>query len=125
MVEYTYGRTGRDRACANVCHKGPLLLHWGRKRLRKGISRRISRNPEFRQIVCKEERCRAGGLQRRYFPDIAFSRITRYNTHQDEDDKEATAKEWTQKQFNDYMNNPAFYQIEDPHWNRSHRFAMK
>lgn len=84
----------------------------------------ISRNPEFRQIVCKEERCRAGGLQRRYFPDVAFSRITRYNTHQDEDDKEATAKEWTQKQFNDHMNNHAFYQIEDPHWNRSHRFAM-
>lgn len=32
---------------------------------------------------------------------------------------------WTQKQFNDYMNNPAFYRIEDPHVNRSHRFEMR
>ena len=26
----------------------------------------------------------------------------------------AMEKGWTQKQFNDYMNNPAFYIIEDP-----------
>ena len=34
----------------------------------------------------------------------------------------AMAKGWTQKQFNDYMNNPDFYRIEDPHTNRSHRY---
>ena len=32
---------------------------------------------------------------------------------------------WTQKQFNNYMNNPVFYQIEDPRINRSHKFEMK
>ena len=31
----------------------------------------------------------------------------------------------TQKQFNDYMNNPRFYQIEDPHLNRSHKYEMR
>ena len=31
----------------------------------------------------------------------------------------------TQKQFNDYMNNPLFYQIEDPLLNRSHKFEMR
>ena len=36
----------------------------------------------------------------------------------------AMAKGWTQKQFNDYMNNPEFYRIEDPSVNRSHRFEM-
>ena len=36
----------------------------------------------------------------------------------------AMEKGWTQKQFNDYMNNPDFYRIEDPHWNRSHKFEM-
>ena len=38
--------------------------------------------------------------------------------------KMAMEKGWTQKQFNDYMNNPDFYRIEDPHWNRSHKFEM-
>ena len=32
---------------------------------------------------------------------------------------------WTQKQFNDYMNNPIFYQIEDPISNRSHFYEMR
>ena len=36
----------------------------------------------------------------------------------------AMQKGWTQKQFNDYMNNPDFYRIEDPHLNRSHKFEM-
>lgn len=36
--------------------------------------------------------------------------------------KMAMEKGWTQKQFNDYMNNPDFYRIEDPHLNRSHKF---
>ena len=36
----------------------------------------------------------------------------------------AMEKGWTQKQFNDYMNNPDFYRIEDPHLNRSHKFEM-
>ena len=36
----------------------------------------------------------------------------------------AMQKGWTQKQFNDYMNNPDFYRIELPHNNRSHRFEM-
>lgn len=30
----------------------------------------------------------------------------------------------SQKQFNDYMNNPAFYRIEDPISNRSHKFEL-
>ena len=29
--------------------------------------------------------------------------------------KMAMEKGWSQKQFNDYMNNPDFYRIEDPH----------
>ncbi len=37
----------------------------------------------------------------------------------------AMEKGWTQKQFNDYMNNPAFYRIEDPSLNRSRRFEKK
>ena len=37
----------------------------------------------------------------------------------------AMAFGWSQKQFNDYMNNPKFYQIEDPINNRSHRFEMR
>ena len=36
----------------------------------------------------------------------------------------AMSKGWTQKQFNDYMNNPTFYRIEDPLVNRSHKFEM-
>ena len=32
----------------------------------------------------------------------------------------AEAKGWTQGQFNDYMNNPDFYRIENPIYNRSH-----
>lgn len=31
----------------------------------------------------------------------------------------------TQKEFNDRMNNPDYYQIEDPASNRSHKFEMK
>ena len=38
--------------------------------------------------------------------------------------QKAMEKGWTQKQFNDYMNNPDFYRIEDPHLNRSHKFEM-
>lgn len=38
--------------------------------------------------------------------------------------KMAMEKGWTQKQFNDYMNNPKFYRIEDPSINRSHKFEM-
>lgn len=30
----------------------------------------------------------------------------------------------TQEQFNDRMNNPNYYQIEDPHENRSHTYEM-
>ncbi len=37
----------------------------------------------------------------------------------------AMALGWSQKQFNDYMNNPSFYQIEDPILNRSHIFEMR
>ena len=37
----------------------------------------------------------------------------------------AMALGWSQKQFNDYMNNPKFYQIEDPISNRSHKFEMR
>ena len=36
--------------------------------------------------------------------------------------KEAMKKGWSQKVFNDYMNNPDFYQIEAPSSNRSHKF---
>ena len=32
---------------------------------------------------------------------------------------------WSQKQFNDYMNNPSFYRIEDPISNRSHKFELR
>ena len=38
--------------------------------------------------------------------------------------KMAMDKGWTQKQFNDYMNNPDFYRIESPLSNRSHKFEM-
>ena len=31
----------------------------------------------------------------------------------------------TQKEFNDRMNNPDLYQIEDPHSNRSHKYELK
>lgn len=31
----------------------------------------------------------------------------------------------TQKEFNDRMNDPSLYQIEDPHSNRSHKFEAK
>lgn len=37
----------------------------------------------------------------------------------------AEAKCMTQEQFNDHMNNPDFYQIEDPASNRSHRYEDK
>ena len=36
----------------------------------------------------------------------------------------AMAKGWSQKVFNDYMNNPSFYQIESPAINRSHKFEL-
>ena len=39
--------------------------------------------------------------------------------------QKAEAKGRTQKQFNDYMNNPKFYQIELPRNNRSHRFERR
>ena len=37
----------------------------------------------------------------------------------------AKAEGLTQKEFNDRMNNPDLYQIEDPHTNRSHKFELK
>ncbi|HDS1157894.1 TPA: HNH/ENDO VII family nuclease [Stenotrophomonas maltophilia] len=37
----------------------------------------------------------------------------------------AKAEGLTQKQFNDRMNNPDKYQLEDPSSNRSHRFEKK
>jgi hypothetical protein len=37
----------------------------------------------------------------------------------------AEAKGWTQKEFNDHMNNPDYYQWEDPSSNRSHQYEMK
>ena len=37
----------------------------------------------------------------------------------------AQALGWSQKEFNDYMNNPDFYQIEAPHNNRSHKFEKR
>ncbi len=37
----------------------------------------------------------------------------------------AMANGWTQKQFNDYMNDPSLYQIEDPILNRSHIYELK
>lgn len=37
----------------------------------------------------------------------------------------AMSKGWSQKQFNDYMNNPDFYQIEEPKYNRAHIFEMR
>jgi hypothetical protein len=36
----------------------------------------------------------------------------------------AMSKGLEQKKFNDYMNNPTFYRIEDPILNRSHKFEM-
>lgn len=32
---------------------------------------------------------------------------------------------WTQQEFNDYMNNPSFYQFESPSSNRSHKYEKK
>ena len=37
----------------------------------------------------------------------------------------AMRKGWSQKEFNDYMNDPSFYRIEDPRFNRSHRYEKK
>ena len=37
----------------------------------------------------------------------------------------AEEKGMTQKEFNDYMNNPDFYQIENPSLNRNRRFELK
>jgi len=37
---------------------------------------------------------------------------------------QAEAEGLTQKQFNDRMNNPDLYQLEDPSSNRSHRFEQ-
>ena len=39
--------------------------------------------------------------------------------------KQAKPEGLTQKEFNDRMNNPYLYQIEDPHTNRSHKFELK
>lgn len=36
----------------------------------------------------------------------------------------AEQEELTQEEFNDRMNNPDYYQIEDPHENRSHAHEM-
>ena len=36
----------------------------------------------------------------------------------------AEEKGLTQEKFNDFMNNPDFFQIEDPHENRSHAHEM-
>src|SRR5699024_10932228 len=37
----------------------------------------------------------------------------------------AEKEELSQKEFNDRMNNPDYYQIEDPSTNRSHKYEMK
>ena len=39
--------------------------------------------------------------------------------------KDAQQKGLSQKQFNDMMNDPALYQIEDPHINRSHKYEKR
>ncbi len=38
--------------------------------------------------------------------------------------EQAEAEGLTQEEFNDRMNNPDYYQIEDPHENRSHAHEM-
>ena len=38
---------------------------------------------------------------------------------------DAEARGLTQKEFNDLMNNPDLYQIEDPHINRSGKYEEK
>lgn len=39
--------------------------------------------------------------------------------------KKAEAKGLTQKEFNDLLNDPSLYQIENPHTNRSHKYEKK
>lgn len=38
--------------------------------------------------------------------------------------EKAEAEGLTQEEFNDRMNNPDYFQIEDPHENRSHAYEM-
>jgi hypothetical protein len=40
------------------------------------------------------------------------------------EEEQAEQEGLTQEEFNDRMNNPDFYQIEDPHENRSHAHEM-
>ena len=48
------------------------------------------------------------------------------NISQSRTEKAKAQKEGlTQKEFNDRMNDPNLYQIEDPHSNRSHKFEAK
>lgn len=41
------------------------------------------------------------------------------------EEAQATAEGLSQREFNDRMNNPDFYQIESPSSNRSHRYEMR
>lgn len=86
-----------------------------RKSTRKAVEDAADRAPDGRFLDANEG-----------FPiDGKYDLGHKYSHEFWREKKAAESKGWTQKQFNDYMNNPEFYQIEHPSVNRSRKHEMK
>ncbi len=103
------------RAIGNVGEAAKELHRpYIRKSVREVVESRASRNAAGKFLDANTETVIEGKYDLGHVTGHEFWR----------EKKMAMEKGWTQKQFNDYMNNPDFYRIEDPHLNRSHKFEM-
>ena len=83
-----------------------------RKDVRREVERRAPKTPDGRYIDPNTGKPIDGKYDLGHKPDSKFSR----------EKAKAEAEGLSQKEFNDRMNNPDKYQIEDPSSNRSHRY---
>ena len=113
------GKIGKDiRVIKNSLDAGAkTTLHrpYIRKWVRKAVEAKAEKLPDGRFIDPNTRKPINGKYDLGHKRNYEFWRMK----------AEAEAKGMTQKEFNDYMNNPDFYQIEDSYINRSHTYENK
>ena len=102
------------KATVNMADKG-LRRPYVRKGVRAEVEQRASRSEDGRPIDPNTRRPIDGK------PDLGHKPGSEHRTER----ANAEAEGLSQKQFNDRMNNPDKYQLEDPSSNRSHRYEEK
>ena len=113
------GKIGKDiRVIKNSLDAGAkTTLHrpYIRKWVRKAVEAKAEKLPDGRFIDPNTRKPINGKYDLGHKRNYEFWRMK----------AEAEAKGMTQKEFNDYMNNPDFYQIEDRYNNRRHKYENK